>query len=128
MEYFAGLDVSMEETHVCVIDRDGKVILEVRTPTVPKATCRNGWRNMQIGYPAGYQIGQEQTAGAWAHDLHFDMCHRGAERVRMNHQRLTHTAIVAATSGRRQRRYRSSTAVGIDRQRPVAFTGLRACA
>src|SRR6201997_4637518 len=37
MEYFAGLDVSMEETHVCVIDRDGKVILEVRTPTVPKA-------------------------------------------------------------------------------------------
>ena len=37
MEYFAGLDVSMEETHVCVIDREGKVILEVRTPTVPKA-------------------------------------------------------------------------------------------
>src|ERR1700731_2180268 len=23
MEYFAGLDVSMEETHVCVVDRDG---------------------------------------------------------------------------------------------------------
>ena len=37
MEYFAGLDVSMEETHVCVVDRDGKVILEARTPTVPKA-------------------------------------------------------------------------------------------
>jgi transposase len=36
MEYFAGLDVSMEETHVCVIDRDGKVILEARTPTAPK--------------------------------------------------------------------------------------------
>ena len=26
MEYFAGLDVSMEETHVCVVDRDGTVI------------------------------------------------------------------------------------------------------
>ena len=37
MEYFAGLDVSMEETHVCVVDRDGNVILEVRTPTAPKA-------------------------------------------------------------------------------------------
>jgi transposase len=37
MKYFAGLDVSMEETHVCVIDRDGKVILEARTPTAPKA-------------------------------------------------------------------------------------------
>ena len=36
MEYFAGLDVSMEETHVCVVDRDGKIILEARTPTAPK--------------------------------------------------------------------------------------------
>ena len=36
MEYFAGLDVSMKETHVCVVDRDGKVILEGRTPTAPK--------------------------------------------------------------------------------------------
>ena len=36
MEYFAGLDVSMEETHVSVVDRDGKVILEARTPTAPK--------------------------------------------------------------------------------------------
>jgi len=30
------LDVSMEETHVIVVDRDGKVILETRTPTAPK--------------------------------------------------------------------------------------------
>ena len=36
MEYFEGLDVSMEETHVSVVDRDGKVILEARTPTAPK--------------------------------------------------------------------------------------------
>ena len=36
MEYFAGLDVSMDETHVIVVDRDGKVILETRTPTAPK--------------------------------------------------------------------------------------------
>jgi transposase len=36
MEYFAGLDVPMEETHVIVVDRDGKVILETRTPTAPK--------------------------------------------------------------------------------------------
>jgi predicted NBD/HSP70 family sugar kinase len=33
MKYFAGLDVSMEDTHVSVVDRDGKVILEARTPT-----------------------------------------------------------------------------------------------
>ena len=37
MELFAGLDVSMKETHVCVIDGEGVVILETRTPTEPKA-------------------------------------------------------------------------------------------
>jgi hypothetical protein len=28
MEYFAGLDISMNETHICVVDRNGKVALE----------------------------------------------------------------------------------------------------
>jgi hypothetical protein len=35
MDYFAGLDVSMEETHVCVVDRDGAVIHEVKVPSTP---------------------------------------------------------------------------------------------
>src|SRR5271168_2277562 len=35
MEYFAGLDVSMEETHVCVVDRDGEVIRETKVPSTP---------------------------------------------------------------------------------------------
>jgi predicted NBD/HSP70 family sugar kinase len=34
------LDVSMEETHVCVVDRDGKIILEARTPTAPQDNRR----------------------------------------------------------------------------------------
>jgi transposase len=35
MEYFAGLDVSMEETHICVVDRDGEVICETKVPSIP---------------------------------------------------------------------------------------------
>jgi len=35
MEYFAGLDVSMEETHACVVNRDGAVIHEVKVPSTP---------------------------------------------------------------------------------------------
>jgi transposase len=35
MDYFAGLDVSMEETHVCVVDRDRAVIHEVKVPSTP---------------------------------------------------------------------------------------------
>jgi transposase len=37
MEYFAGLDVAMEETAICVIDREGKVVLETMVTTDPDA-------------------------------------------------------------------------------------------
>jgi hypothetical protein len=30
-DYFAGLDISMDETHVCVLDRDGVVVRESKT-------------------------------------------------------------------------------------------------
>ena len=35
MVYFAGLDVSVKTTSVCVIDDAGKVVLEQRVPTEP---------------------------------------------------------------------------------------------
>ncbi len=37
MEYFAGLDISMEETHICVLDRDGEVVHEQKTVSTPEA-------------------------------------------------------------------------------------------
>ena len=37
MEYFAGLDVSLEKTHICVLDRDGTLVREVIAPTSPEA-------------------------------------------------------------------------------------------
>jgi hypothetical protein len=39
MEYFAGLDVSTAETHVCVMNRDGAVSYEVRVPSNPTTMC-----------------------------------------------------------------------------------------
>ena len=35
MGYFAGLDVSMEETHVCVVTRQGAVVQEMTVPSTP---------------------------------------------------------------------------------------------
>ena len=35
MEYFAGLDVSMSETHVCVVTRNGAVIHNAKVPSTP---------------------------------------------------------------------------------------------
>jgi transposase len=35
MEYFAGLDVSMAETHVCIVTRNGTVIHRAKVPSTP---------------------------------------------------------------------------------------------
>jgi transposase len=35
MEYFAGLDVSMAETHICVVTRKGAVIRQTKVPSTP---------------------------------------------------------------------------------------------
>ena len=37
MEYFAGLDVAMEETSICVVDQEGRVVLETSVATDPDA-------------------------------------------------------------------------------------------
>ena len=37
MEYFAGLDVSMEETHICILDREGALIREGKASSTPKS-------------------------------------------------------------------------------------------
>ena len=36
MEYFAGLDVSMEETHICVLDRDGTLVFQAKSHSTPE--------------------------------------------------------------------------------------------
>ena len=37
MDYFAGLDISMDETHVCVLDREGEVVRESKTASTAQA-------------------------------------------------------------------------------------------
>ena len=91
-------------------------------PKLIGTRCRHCGRNTQIAYFAGHEIGQDQTAGAWTHDVHFDVCHRGAKRVRMKFQRLTHTAIVAVRQPHDDGRDASgSMAVEIDRLRSVCI-------
>lgn len=40
MKYFAGLDVSLEETAICVVDESGRMAKETRTDSDPEALCR----------------------------------------------------------------------------------------
>lgn len=37
MDHYVGLDVSMKETHLCVVDRDGTVVFEAKTASTPAA-------------------------------------------------------------------------------------------
>ena len=37
MDYFAGLDISMDETHICVLDREGVVVRERKTASTAEA-------------------------------------------------------------------------------------------
>jgi transposase len=37
MDYFAGVDISMDETHVCVLDREGVVVRESKTEPTAQA-------------------------------------------------------------------------------------------
>jgi transposase len=37
MDYFAGLDISMDETHICVVDRDGSVVYEGKSASTAEA-------------------------------------------------------------------------------------------
>ncbi len=40
MELYVGLDVSMVETSICVVDRNGKIIKECKAATEPEAIHR----------------------------------------------------------------------------------------
>lgn len=57
MEYFAGLDVSVDETAICVVGDDGKVVLETSVETDPhiiaEALRRYAGRLRRVGHEAG---------------------------------------------------------------------------
>ena len=40
MEHYAGLDVSLEQTSVCVVDAQGQVVREVKVASEPEALIR----------------------------------------------------------------------------------------
>lgn len=65
MTYFAGLDVSLGETAVCVVDESGRIVKETRAASEPEALCV---ALRKIGLPLE-RIGLEACSlTAWLHD------------------------------------------------------------
>jgi transposase len=65
MKYFAGLDISLEETAVCVIDETGRIVNETRAASEPIALVRTLFG---IGL-AFERLGLEACSrAAWLHE------------------------------------------------------------
>jgi transposase len=65
MDYYAGLDVSLEETTICVVDQTGRIVREARAASEPEALIG---ALQEIGLPL-QRIGLEACSlTAWLHD------------------------------------------------------------
>ena len=57
MDYFAGLDVSVKETNVCIVDEAGKIVREVKVASEPEALlavlASSAYHFRRIGLEAG---------------------------------------------------------------------------
>jgi transposase len=40
MEHYAGIDVSLEQSSVCVVDATGRIVREAKVPSEPEALVR----------------------------------------------------------------------------------------
>ena len=70
MDHFAGLDVSVKETSVCIVDETGKIVREMKLASEPDAlvaVLKNpSYRFKRIGLEAGLPQIQVRRGGVWA--------------------------------------------------------------
>jgi transposase len=65
VKHFAGLDVSLEETAICVVDEPGRIVREARVPSEPEALVAF-FRGLGL---AMERIGLEACSlAAWLHE------------------------------------------------------------
>jgi transposase len=61
MEHYVGLDVSLEETSVCVLDSAGKIVWRGRCPSDPEAIARTVRDRAPFAVRLGLETGQLST-------------------------------------------------------------------
>ncbi len=58
MDHFAGLDVSVKETSVCIVDDLGKIVREVKVASEPEAL-------FLAGFGSGFPLSEETNDQGW---------------------------------------------------------------
>src|SRR5262249_11624530 len=71
MAYFAGLDVSVKETSVCIVDDAGKIVREARVASEPEALLHIGIGHGAIDAGVGYTYLNPQTGHEFSGVLGF---------------------------------------------------------
>ena len=95
MDYFAGLDVSLEEVSICVVEGAGSVVREARVSSEPEAVAR--WF-AAVGLPMA-RVGLE--AGPLSPWLHSELVRRGLPAVCIETRRMrSATALMAVKTDR----------------------------
>jgi transposase len=82
MEYYAGIDVSLERSSVCVVDAAGRIVREAKVPSEPEALADFF---QQLGPPVA-RIGLE--AGPLSQWLHAGLAEAGFEVVLLETRRV----------------------------------------
>jgi len=93
MEHFAGIDVSLEQSSVCVVDTTGKIIREAKVASEPDALARFFG---ELGFPV-VRIGLE--AGPLSQWLHVGLSEAGLATVLLEtrHVKAALSAMVVKT-------------------------------
>ena len=69
MEHYAGIDVSLERSSICVVDATGRIVREAKVPSEPEALVAFF---QQLGLPVtriGLEAGPLSPSGASRHPL-----------------------------------------------------------
>jgi transposase len=93
MDYYAGIDVSLEQSSVCVVDATGKIVCEAKVASEPEALVRFfGQLNMRVT-----RIGLE--AGPLSQWLHAGLSEAGLETVLLEtrHVKAALSAMIVKT-------------------------------
>jgi hypothetical protein len=81
MDHFAGLDVSVKETSVCIVDDTGRIVREVKVASEPEALLQvltnPAYRFKRIGLEAG-PLSQWLFQRAYRSKLAGDLCRDAA--------------------------------------------------
>ena len=93
MEHYAGIDVSLERSSVCVVDATGRIVREAKVASEPEALVRLFG---QLGLPLA-RVGLE--AGPLSQWLHAGLTEAGLEAVLLEtrHVRAALSAMIVKT-------------------------------